>query len=70
MSLLKDGDEVVFAEADDSEEPSSISLLYKETLAGTDNAMYNINISSNARDSEIVEPRNLQVGFKIYENGY
>ena len=70
MSLFKDGDEVVFAEADDSEEPSSISLLYKETLAGTDNAMYNINISSNARDSEIVEPRNLQVGFKIYENGY
>ena len=70
MSLLKDGDEVVFAEADDSEEPSSISLLYKETLAGTDNAMYNINISSNVKDFEIVEPRNLQVGFKIYENGY
>ena len=70
MSLLKDGDEVVFAEADDSEEPSSISLLYKETLAGTDNAMYNINISTSVKDFEIVEPRNLQVGFKIYENGY
>ena len=70
MSLNKDGEEVVFAEADDSEEPSSISLIYRETLAGTENAVYNINISSSADDFEIIEPKNLQIGFKIYENGY
>lgn len=70
MALIKDGNEVVFAEADDSEEPSSIGLIYRETLAGSENAVFNINISSNAADMEIIEPRNLQVSFKIYENGY
>ena len=59
MALIKDGNEVVFAEADDSEEPSSIGLIYRETLAGSENAVFNINISSNAADMEIIEPRNL-----------
>ena len=70
MSLKKDGQQVVFTESDDSEEPSSMSLIYRETLAGSETAVFNIDISSRAEDLEIIEPRNLQVSFKIYENGY
>ena len=55
LTLLKDGNEVTFAEADDNQEPSSISLIYRETLVKNEPAVYNIIINSGADDFEVIE---------------
>ena len=66
IKLLKNGAEVAIAGMDDSQEPSSFSLLYKETVAEDSEFLFTL----DAREVDTILENAAQIGFKIYKDCY
>ena len=62
--ILKDGVEVARGEADDWEEPSSLSAFYRATGSG----FYEVKLSSRIDDTILAN--GLQIAAKVYETAY
>ena len=71
FALLKDGKPVAVARQADADSPSSLSLLYRETLH--EQASFELAIKSDPPlESQMVTvaANNIQVGLRIYDEGY
>ena len=66
IRLVKNGVEVASSGMDDSQEPSSFSLLYRETVSEDSEFMFTI----DAAQVDQIEANAAQIGFKIYGDCY
>ena len=62
ISILKNGTPVAMAKADDWEEPSSLSALYRETGTSATTDEFTVTISSRLED--LIPARHLQIAVK------
>ena len=74
-ALLKDGQPVAIARQADDQQPSSLSILYRETVDA--DAKFSIGIHADSGDGDgddhiwaHIAPGNVQVGMQIYDTGY
>ena len=66
LKLYKDDDLVAQSGMNDAQEPSSLSLLYVETLAA--DAEFRVELSSRVAD--VIPAFGAQMGFKLYGDCY
>ena len=62
---------VAQAAADDSEEPSNLSLIYRGAIDDVSDVQVIAMTGTSLDDpNEIIDPKSLQVGYKLYGPGY
>ena len=66
IKLLKNGEVVAIAGMDDTQMPSSFSLIYRETVDDDTEFQYTL----DALEVAVIQPKSQQVGIKIYGDCY